>query len=344
MEDLPNETLYEIFDYLDIYSVHEAFFNLNKRFRNLFLYSNLPIQVNISTMSKSAFEHYHKNIIIPNKHRINYLRLSNPFTVDIVFSPPRITSKFLQLERLVLDHVNGKYLYNILKHAILLPRLHSLVVNLADYMDDLSRLFLSILRLPKLKFCTIAYQTKVQGYPSLLFSDECEQSPIEHLIIDSGFRFNFLNDLFFRLPKLRHLTMNNLAQSLSSDLVPFPTALKHLKYISLRIFGVDFNQFKQLMKNNGHYVEVLRLTVRYDKAYLDAQRWEQLIVSDMPHLRVIDINHKYHVLGDELIAICDLMNQFHSPFWTERGWFFTHQYKSESDVHSGVFHSTDAYR
>jgi len=138
--------VYDIFEYLDINDAYEAFFNLNQRFQNLFINSNLPIQVNVSKISKSKFEHYHKNLILPNKHRINILRLSNPFTVDIVFSPPRILCKFIQLESLILDNISAKYLKNILKHSILLPKLHSLELNLADYIQDPSQIFVSIFR------------------------------------------------------------------------------------------------------------------------------------------------------------------------------------------------------
>ena len=111
-------------------------------------------------MSKSNFELYHKNMIKPNKHRINLLRLSNPFTVDIIFSPPRIICDYIQLERLILDNIDAKYLNNILKHSILLLKLHSLVVTPADYVQDPSILFIYIFRLPNLKSCKFTYRTK----------------------------------------------------------------------------------------------------------------------------------------------------------------------------------------
>ncbi|CAF5054351.1 unnamed protein product, partial [Rotaria sp. Silwood1] len=88
-EDLANEIIYEIFEYLDVYHVYQGFFYLNIRFQNLLINTNLPIQINIPTMSKTNFELYHQNMIKPNKHRIDLLHLSNPFTVDIIFSPPR---------------------------------------------------------------------------------------------------------------------------------------------------------------------------------------------------------------------------------------------------------------
>ncbi|CAF3429543.1 unnamed protein product [Rotaria sp. Silwood1] len=98
-EDLANQVFYEIFEYMDIYHIYEGFFNLNTPFKNSLMHSNVPIQINISTVSQSNFEWYYKNIIVLNIHRINILRLSNPFTALILFfSQPWLISTFLQLE------------------------------------------------------------------------------------------------------------------------------------------------------------------------------------------------------------------------------------------------------
>jgi len=68
-----------------MYDIYHAFYNLNKRFKNLILHSNLPIKINISTIKKSNFEDYYMKMILLNQHRINILRLFNPFVVDIIF-------------------------------------------------------------------------------------------------------------------------------------------------------------------------------------------------------------------------------------------------------------------
>jgi hypothetical protein len=60
-----------MFEYLDFYDVYNGFFHLNKRFQHLLLHSTLPIKMNTPTVSKSNFERYYEDIIIPNKHRIN---------------------------------------------------------------------------------------------------------------------------------------------------------------------------------------------------------------------------------------------------------------------------------
>ncbi|CAF3960234.1 unnamed protein product, partial [Rotaria sp. Silwood1] len=158
-ENLSNEVIYEIFDYLGIYHVYHGFFNLNQRFNNFFINSNLRIQIDISSMSKSNFEQYYKDIILPNKHRMNYLCLSNAFTVDIIFSPPRLISKFLQLEALVLDNIDTRYLNNILHHLIILPQLHSLTNNLIDFIQNSTLFYLQLFRVPKLKYCKIQFES-----------------------------------------------------------------------------------------------------------------------------------------------------------------------------------------
>ncbi|CAF0993178.1 unnamed protein product [Adineta steineri] len=77
-EDLSNELIYEIFELLDFHHVYKAFYSLNARFYNLIFNSTIPIEVNLSSISKSTFQRYNKDIILPNKHRIHSLHLSNP--------------------------------------------------------------------------------------------------------------------------------------------------------------------------------------------------------------------------------------------------------------------------
>ncbi len=66
LENLPNDILYEIFEYLDYSYLFETFPCLNKRFHSLIVDSNLPINVNFSIMSKSIFECYIRNGIQSN--------------------------------------------------------------------------------------------------------------------------------------------------------------------------------------------------------------------------------------------------------------------------------------
>ncbi|CAF3962360.1 unnamed protein product [Rotaria sp. Silwood1] len=293
-EDLANEILYEIFEYLDIYHVYRLFFDLNKRFKNLLIDSNHSIQINVSPMSKSNFEHYYNDIILSNKHRINYFRLSNPFTVDIVFSPPRIITKFVRLETLIFDNIDAKYLHNILNQSIHLTKLHSLVLNLIGRVQDPDKLFFYIFRLPILKYFKITCDTKESLYLEVNF-DKCKTSSIEHLVINCGFVTHSFNDLLLHLPKLRYLSISSLVGYPYENLKLSHILLKDFKYISLNIYNVLFNGFELLVKHYFRSIEVLRITTRMDQSYLDAKRWEQLILSSMPNLLVFDFKHDNHV-------------------------------------------------
>ncbi|CAF3427233.1 unnamed protein product [Rotaria sp. Silwood1] len=135
-EDLANQVFYEIFEYMDIYHIYEGFFNLNTPFKNSLMHSNVPIQINISTVSQSNFEWYYKNIIVLNIHRINILRLSNPFTVDDVQLLPKSTDKFSPIECLV---INNRFRFpsfnNLLSYLHELRHLSIIYLNGFDLKD-----------------------------------------------------------------------------------------------------------------------------------------------------------------------------------------------------------------
>ncbi|CAF4187706.1 unnamed protein product [Rotaria sordida] len=341
-ENLPNEIIYEIFDYLSIYHVYHGFFNLNQRFDNFFINSNFPIQIDISSISKSNFEQYHKDIILPNKHRINYLRVSNVFTVDIIFSPPRLISKFLQLETLVFDNINARYLNNILHHLIILPQLHSLTIHLIDYIQNSTHFYLQLFRLSKLKYCKIQFESNDDK--QLLPRCTNEFSSIEYFVIKNCFQFQLLNNFLSYLPRLCHLSIDYLnGINDFKDIELYPLSLEHLKYVSLELDIVYFNRFEQLIKNFFYHVEILRFTSKYDSRYLDAEIWENLIVSYMPYLRIFDINHDGSIQHN-LSRYHNWIDQFNSTFWNEKQWFFTHQHDWQDTIGSGIFYSTNPYR
>ncbi|UJR29511.1 hypothetical protein I4U23_010728 [Adineta vaga] len=63
-EDLPNELIYEIFDYLEYYHIYESFSNLNDRFRFLLMESTLLPKINISLISKTTFNRFYELITL----------------------------------------------------------------------------------------------------------------------------------------------------------------------------------------------------------------------------------------------------------------------------------------
>ncbi|CAF1287375.1 unnamed protein product [Rotaria sp. Silwood1] len=346
LEDLANEILYEILDYLDTYDVYKAFCHLNQRFKNLLLSSNVPKKINISIMSRSKFEDYSINILLSNRQRIQLLRLTNPFIVDAIFSPPNIISEFIRLETLILENIQSNHLDDIFYCLKSLPNFHSLIFQLAYPIDYLTDIFSNILPLPKLKYCKITYyDIRIRKAPLYIDLTEFDRSPIEHLIINGYFPFELLNYLLCCLPRLCHLSINCLHINDNRDMeIQLPLIeLKYLEYVSLKLNGTTpFNQFENLAKRFFRHVKSLRLTTYFEKAYLNAQRWESLILSYMPNLHIFDITHRDFAQID--LSCHDVMHQFNSSFWIEREWFFTHQHVWGSSEKDRIFYSTNPYQ
>ncbi|CAF1233153.1 unnamed protein product [Rotaria sp. Silwood1] len=97
-----NEVIYEIFEYLDFYDIDQTFLKLNIRYHSLINNPIFYIKINISSMSKNAFESYCKHILIPYQNRIHSINLANLFSFYLLSSPFRTLSRFPRLEILVL--------------------------------------------------------------------------------------------------------------------------------------------------------------------------------------------------------------------------------------------------
>ncbi|CAF5140507.1 unnamed protein product, partial [Rotaria sp. Silwood1] len=198
-------------------------------------------------MSKSNFESYKKNIVTPNRQRINIFRLSNQFIAENIFSSPNIILRFINLEILILENIDAKYLDKIINYLIDLPKFHSLNLSIVDYIQTLD-LFVQIFRLSRLKYCKIIYQRKIIQQSSSIKRNKYSRSPIQCLIINGDFP-----------------------------------------------------------------LKILRLTTFFDEAYLNAKRWEELILSSMPNLRIFDIYHEGSIRNNDL-TYHDIINQFNSSF------------------------------
>ncbi|CAF3637957.1 unnamed protein product [Rotaria socialis] len=343
---------FEIFEYLDTYHAYKGFYYLNKRFENLFTNSNHPTKIEFSTMSRSNFKNYYIDIILPHRYQIKLLHLSNPFSVNAIFSPPNIISEFSCLETLILDNLESKYLDEILNYLTFLPKFHSFTISFANPIECLSHLFTKIVSLSKLKYFKMTYQTKDDCILSIHFPEN-DRSSIEYLIINGHFLFKSLNNLFRCFPQLHHLSMDSMVTFHSNNMneeLPL-IELKHLTYVSFKFEHIiNFYDFEKIIKKFFYYVETLRLTVKDDETYLHAKRWQTLITSSMPHLRVFDMNHSIDIEDYDDRDYHSLVSSFYSSFWRERQWHFLHRHEwsalgpDKRVLSSSNLHRTQYYR
>lgn len=88
----------------------------------------------------------------------------------------------------------------------------------------------------------------------------------------------------------------------------------------------------------------MHITTARDMVYLEADRWEQLILSYIPCLRIFDFKHTIKNYLDYPEDVFEtLFCHFNSSFWHQRQWFFAHDPYS-GEYLEGIFYSIQPYR
>lgn len=343
-EDLSNDVLYEIFEYLDFFQIYQAFFDLNRRFEKLLIVFNLPININISSISKSVFQCYYTNIILPHQHQISSLRITNFLSFDLDISPHHILSTFIQLKTLILENIQSKYLDNILKDITSLFNLSTLVIIPIDDVENANHHLLQILHLPTLKYCKLSFVSNQKKLNLLPFATN-QYSSIEQLVIKHEIHLDNLYRLLSYVPQLRRLSLYNLYENRLSQF-DHSIVLKYLTHLFLDITDLDFNRFELLIKHSFCSLQVLHLLDKSNAQYLNAKRWEQLISSYISSLRIFDIHCSYRYVRNTTAQLEHehRLNQFTTSFWSQRQWFFTYEDYFKYGYHYITFYSTNPYR
>ncbi|CAF1027754.1 unnamed protein product [Adineta steineri] len=337
-EDLSNELIYEIFEYLDYYHSYQGFFYLNSRFRSHFTQSTLPLKINIDLTIQSNFNCFKQDIIIPNKQRIHSLRLSNccMFHTNVFILFDKIS-----LRTLVLENIQPQYFVNILHQLKSLRYLSSLTITIINYIKHRNSAYQLIFHLYSLRYCKLSLGSS--RTLNLASNTTSEYSPIEYLIIDDGIDANDLSNLLSYVPHLRYFSAN-----LSCEHGVLPTKLsylnlKNLTHASFRLCGVIiFDDLEQIFVNLFHSIEVLHFTSETN--YINANKWKQLISSYLPRLRIFDVLFKDDVSNVQKEAFEEQVKLFQSSFWTERQWFFEYGIYHSGSRNQRILYSTNPYR
>jgi hypothetical protein len=296
-------------------------------------------------MSKSALKRYNADIIETNIHRISTFRISNRLMYELVFSSIYKIMGFGRIKTLVLDNIESQYLENLLDQLLRSSLLSSLVISTIDTVKNGNTIYHQIVRLPALKFCKLLL-LQWSDYLTLPVSIN-ESSPIEHLSINNHINPQQLHSLLSYVPQLRRLFLSSLKNSSTKPTNTCPLVLDRLTHIDFKVDSIDFDQFERLIIDLFPMIQILRVTSEgiLDRKYLDADRWEQLIISHIPSLRIFDI--KFDVSSNDtafqLIKETQI-NRFKTPFWVERQWFFAHQFYQSRYGRRILFYSINPYR
>ncbi|CAF1564677.1 unnamed protein product, partial [Rotaria sp. Silwood1] len=344
IEDLSNEILYAIFDYLDGCHLYESFANLNTRFQNLLIKSFLPLKINIDSKHEFIIEYYCKNIINQNKSRLVLLELSTTTAVKQSLKLITINSLFNHLQSLVINGIVEHKLQLLLKQLASLPCFHSLNISVVGELESFDTIYKLIFCLPFLKYNLLSYGP--WRVPITLPIATSEQySFIEYLNIDIIISFNELITLLSYTSKLRHLTCQQLYSSTTCIQTQRTLVLPYLTYVNFHRCHLQFSELEILINMIGSQLKVLHFTTSDNITFLDVNRWQSLILQYLPNLFKFEFEYDEKIPNVfQLESHHQQINQFTSLFWIQRQWYLQIQIDAVPFSNNRIIYSIHSYR
>jgi hypothetical protein len=319
---LSNEIFYEIFDYLDVCDIFEAFSNLNTRFQDILKSSLLSLKLNRLSTSKQIFQNNYQKLINPNRQRIISLVLWHRSHINLFLHYYPINSSFTRLQSLVLKNITSTRcvtLYSILSSV---PRLLSLTIRLGDRYPNLSDVYHMIFQLQFLKYHKLSTLVLSSSFTFSLTPHQ-NFSILERLVINHCCTLDQLSSILSSTPRLRRLICKRLTSRHDDVAQKIPITLPHLTHMSIGECYVHFDELEIFLTKISSQLEVFHINVKSnDVDYLDADRWKRLISEHMFQLR--KFNFEYIDFVDQmfrLIPYYTLLDLFTSSFMNDWKWF-----------------------
>ncbi|UJR11623.1 hypothetical protein I4U23_015804 [Adineta vaga] len=332
IEDLSNEIFLEIFHYLDGCDILKSFFNLNIRFQRFLIEPSLTMKVKLSTQTKFKSE----QIILPCKKQIRSLYLSGDCIIHQFFTIYPIDSLFDQLESLNVQFIRTDQLLQLLRDLSLVSSLRQLIVHSEDDENDLMKIYAVSFGLPSLRSLKVSSLQQANCLFLSLFEPILQTSSIKYLIIDHPCTDHDILTILSSTPYLSHLTCR---KSVNKSWGLFYTSqsitMSDLIYLSVQQCLMTFDDFEIFIQRISSKLQILKIVTFNDSSYLNANRWEQLISTNMLLLR--KFYFEYHEYYDENYMLTSnhrLTNQFTCQFWLQRQWIFDIRFANLEIIYS----------
>ncbi|CAF0741564.1 unnamed protein product [Adineta ricciae] len=324
LEQLANELLLEVFDYLDCLTIFRAFYGLNYRFNQLIILQIQKFDLDFRLVPKCSFDLFCQQHLPLLKTRIVSLHLSNEINIpelpDSFRSYGHRMNQFIILKFLSISCYSINMLRRILTEChnlSYLARLHIHTTNYDSMEDHYRYLIEAIWTLPHLTHC----QIDVLYSSSAWFSSMSTVSTSIQNLSTSGTSYSLttLCNLLDHTPNLKQLEVGHVTVTDDAPLaVTFPS-LRSLRLIcdtSIR----SIQPFFQIIPN------LCDLTVHVSNIESNGSVWEQIFVDYLKNIKTFRLvmNIQFGSYHDDFyeMKVEQLFNSFRSDFWLKkRQWF-----------------------
>ncbi|CAF3132505.1 unnamed protein product [Rotaria sp. Silwood2] len=242
--------------------------------------------MSISSIENLSDELFYEIFDYLDSYQIFSIHLCSPQNTNQIISSLNIDSSFIRLESLILNSIEPDLLTTLLRKLICLPCIFSLVISTLFTQKDLGDTYRLIFNLQILKYMKyIATEPNDFDITILLLMATNEQiTSIEYLIMDHPCAMDELFAIISDTPHLQHLKFLSLTSRNvnTRDIKPIP--LPNLIHLSIHTYSkMSFNMFREFISILNSKIKVLSLTTLVeDITYLDADRWENFILTKLP--------------------------------------------------------------
>ncbi|CAF1303628.1 unnamed protein product [Rotaria sordida] len=147
-----------------------------------------------------------------------------------------------------------------------------------------------------------------------------QQSTIEYLSIRHRCTLHELYTIISYTPQLRRLNLRHKLEIDSNIRTILPITLSNLTDFSIYIHHIKFDEFEIFIRKICSKLKILRVNIQSrDITFLNAYRWEKLILQFLPQLEEFYLRY-YERVGSvyKYPIYNEGSNQFISSFWIER--------------------------
>ena len=311
-ELLPNEILIECFEYLNVVEMFHSLDQLNYRFNKLIRYTQSHLD--FRNIQKLTCDHFCGKMLSEQdiKKQIYSLHLANKNTYYPIQSFISLfpLDEFVHLRSLTLTNVTRNNLKQLKPKLSLLIELRSF--RMIESEDKQNEIFSA---LPMSQLQTLMVPHLPQDL-KLIY----QFSSITKLTI-SRCTFYELYQILSNSSKLHYLKVRFVSENkcnMQTENVRFPSNLE--KLIIMRFYGT-FDDLVIIL-NQTPNLKSLTINVNYQIDTIDADQWEQFIISSLPHLTIFRFKFEcYH--NDQKDDIHEIFKQFQSDFWCRQHHWYT---------------------
>ncbi|CAF1019097.1 unnamed protein product [Adineta steineri] len=320
-EELPNEIVYEIFDYLSAVDLLLCFFNLNSHFNKL-LYQQLnKSHFDFRRISKVNFDYICEKYISSLVDQITSIHLSNddntPSQIKLFLAHDNFKLRqFTNLKSISLSYVRSKQLLDqIMIECSYLPCLtyFSLDSDIIEMDESGAEYFIyCISELPELIYCCLDIYWDFEADVKNFSPDESDISTsLKYLTLGTvECSLGLLNRLLQCMPNLQSLKMDYIDNYEAYELLIPNLSITRLE-IGLHDTVSNLNNMLKTMPNL-HY-----LTCTLFDDYINGNQWEEMIRKSLPKLKTINIQMKYEPPSNENkeVQLNEIVESFRTEFW-----------------------------